>query len=145
MKTELKLCLKSEEIDLIHEIRERVLFPGLPYDRNHPDDNNPDHLLFLLYVDQKPSATLRLDFLNKSEAALRLVAVLPEFQGKGMGSKLLLKVEIFCRSKGIKKIMTNAKLDSVEFYKRNGFNIEKWDDSGEGIARPTTSMVKWID
>lgn len=135
-------CNNERSLSPMHEIREKVLFAPGEYDRHHPDDRNPNHHCFLFLLENKPVATIRLDFINSHDAAVRLVAVLPEYQGKKIGSKLLKAVEDYARGKGIHKLVTNAALAAKKFYENIGFVSENWIDPGEGISQPTIPMVK---
>ena len=43
-------------------------------------------------MDENNDGTVRLDFLSDKVAAIRLVAILPEYQGKKIGSKMIAAV-----------------------------------------------------
>jgi predicted acetyltransferase/GNAT superfamily N-acetyltransferase len=138
-------CNDEKSFSAMHEIREKVLFTSGKYDRHHPDDNNPNHHCFIFMLMNIPVATVRLDFIDSDEVAVRLVAVLPEYQGQKIGSRMLSAVEDFAKQKGITRIVTNAAVDAKAFYEAIGFISENWVDTGEGISRPTIPMVKRLN
>jgi GNAT superfamily N-acetyltransferase len=138
----LSMRLDNATLEKMHEIRIKVLFPDGNYDRNHPDDSNPNNYCFVFMDENTAVGTVRLDFLSDKVAAIRLVAILPECQGKKMGSKMIAAVEEYAKQHGVQKLVTNAAIDVERFYKSIGYVNEKWIDPGEGIARSTTPMVK---
>jgi GNAT superfamily N-acetyltransferase len=63
---------------------------------------------------------------ESSDARLRWFIVEPEWQGKGIGQKLIEQALIFCRERGYKKIVlwTFAGLDPARIiYERAGFRL----------------------
>ena len=82
--SELKLvhCKDEQTLMRMHEIREKVLFTSGKYDRNHAGDKNPNNHCFIFMRDNIAVGTVRLDFIEPHVAAVRLVAVLPEYQGQ---------------------------------------------------------------
>lgn len=135
-------CNNEEYILQMHEIREKVLFPHGNYDRNHPDDVNPNHHCFIFLLNKTAVGTVRLDFFHSHEAAVRLVAVLPKFQGQKIGSKMLFAIEKYAKKNGVTRLVTNATVDAKKFYASIGYIQEDWIDPGEGTSEPTISMSK---
>ena len=62
-------------------------------------------------------------FSEKNQYQLRGMAILKEFQGKGLGELLLKHAETLLIEKNTKIIWCNAREIAVNFYKRNGFKI----------------------
>ena len=124
----LVICNDNETALQMHKIREVVLFTSGIYDRNHPDDKNPNNHCFLFLFKNTPVATVRLDFIENNTAAIRLVAVLPEYQNQKIGLKMLSSIEDFAKEKGIVKLVTNSALNATKFYEINGYIFEKWFD-----------------
>jgi GNAT superfamily N-acetyltransferase len=143
---EYKLLRCNDEVSLLkmHEIREKVLFSSGNYDRYHPDDINPDHHCFVFLLNETVVGTVRLDFINPQEAAVRLVAILPEYQRRKIGSKMLNAIEDYAKQQGVNKLVTNAAVDAKKFYEAIGYISEDWIDPGEGISQPTIPMVKYL-
>ena len=141
---QLLLCSDDTTRNQMHNIRKMVLFTDSNYDKNHPDDKNPDNHCFIFMFKNTAVGTVRLDFLNDKVAAIRLVAILPAYQGKKIGAKMLEAIEEYAKQHGVHKLVTNAAINAEGFYKSIGYDNEEWIDPGEGIARPTTPMIKII-
>lgn len=141
-KFKLVRCDSETSLSPIHEIREKVLFSPGEYDRQYPDDRNPNHHCFIFQFEDKSVGTVRLDFIKPHEVAIRLVAILPEYQRQKMGFKMLVAVEEYVREKGINKLVTNSAINAIKFYESLGFVSENWVDPSEGISQPTNPMVK---
>lgn len=56
-----------------------------------------------------------------SDAYLQDIVVLPEFQGKGIGSAIVSTLLSGCRSKGIDWIGVIAEPEAAYFYRKFGF------------------------
>ena len=90
--------------------------------------------IFSIYNENKLVALLagyNNDFVN-SKAYISVLAVLPEYQGKGYASKLITDFTNDCKNKNIKRIelfthKTNA--NAIKMYKKNGFNIDNTEFS----------------
>ena len=54
---------------------------------------------------------------------LRGMAIIKSSQGKSVGAKLINKCVLFCRDRQIDLIWCNARKESVDFYKKQGFEI----------------------
>ena len=66
--------------------------------------------------------------IKQEEAQIGLIAVLPKFQSKGFGNKLLKKVENYCLQNNIKKINIATQLENIpacNFYKKSGYEISE--------------------
>ena len=68
------------------------------------------------FIDKKMVGVLSI-FVKSISIQMRKVAVLPEYQGKGIGSKLIMNVLKLLEG----KIFLNARIDKMEFYKKIGF------------------------
>lgn len=144
IKSEYKLirCINEESLLKMHGIREKILFTDGEYDRNHADDKNPNNHCFIYMKDDNAIGTVRLDFIEKNMAAVRLVAILHEYQGQGIGAKMLSAIEDYAKQHAVYNLVTNAEIKAEGFYKALGYANDKWVDPGEGISRPTTPMTK---
>lgn len=68
----------------------------------------------------------RLHFINnKIDGQIRFMAVDDEFQGMGYGTILLKKIENIAIKNNIKRIFLHARENAINFYKNNGYKIEK--------------------
>ena len=69
---------------------------------------------------------------NSYKAYISLLAVLPEYQGKGIASRLITAFEERCRENGMVKIevfthRTNS--TAIRLYERNGYTVAMGDES----------------
>ena len=69
-------------------------------------------------------ATGRLQYNQDGEAQVRSMAVIEEFQGKGIGTEVLRFLEKTAIEKKIPKIILDARDLAVDFYKKNGYEVE---------------------
>ena len=63
---------------------------------------------------------------QQSRAQLMQMAVEDDYQGKGIGKLLVLKLLNFCRSQRIKEVVCHSRDTAVPFYLKLGFEI--YDD-----------------
>eukprot|EP01055_Gregarina_sp_Pseudo9_P005583 Gregarina_sp_Pseudo_9__5582@NODE_754_length_2265_cov_9_788410_g710_i0_p4_GENE_NODE_754_length_2265_cov_9_788410_g710_i0NODE_754_length_2265_cov_9_788410_g710_i0_p4_ORF_typecomplete_len149_score24_22Acetyltransf_10/PF13673_7/2_7e23Acetyltransf_1/PF00583_25/2_5e20Acetyltransf_1/PF00583_25/8e02Acetyltransf_9/PF13527_7/3_5e14Acetyltransf_7/PF13508_7/3e13Acetyltransf_7/PF13508_7/4e03GNAT_acetyltran/PF12746_7/7_2e10Acetyltransf_4/PF13420_7/2_6e09FR47/PF08445_10/2_1e08NodA/PF02474_15/1_1e06Acetyltransf len=59
---------------------------------------------------------------QKQAARIRKVAVLPEFQGRGLGKLLMTTVVSEARSRGLASCVLNARPEAENFYLKCGFH-----------------------
>jgi predicted GNAT family N-acyltransferase len=88
--------------------------------------DDTEHIsVHLLVKDENGNAvaTGRMQFNSPEEAQIRSMAVINEFQGKGIGSSIIQHLEKIALSKNIKIILLDARENAVEFYLRNGYEI----------------------
>ncbi|MCF7846472.1 MAG: GNAT family N-acetyltransferase [Candidatus Gracilibacteria bacterium] len=118
---------------------------------------NPDHesfqqgTAFLFSQKGIPVATgrIELDPQKKERAFLWNFAVKQSFQGQGVGSGVLQKLEYWAVDQGVREIVFNANPKAVKFYQKNGYETDFWEgdfshdkDSvplGKKIQPPTDS------
>jgi GNAT superfamily N-acetyltransferase len=85
------------------------------------------HMIDLCVVDQKIVALIEM-IEEDDHLMIENLALLPQFQGQGLGSKLLHHAEKIALSLGLSmlRLLTNAKFDSnLMFYKRNQFIVDR--------------------
>jgi GNAT superfamily N-acetyltransferase len=144
---ELRPPRNQVELAALHDLRDTVLFKGRGrsgYDRHHPDDQSPDNHFMGFWQDGDLQGTLRVDFIDDETAALRLVAVEPRLQGRGIGRKIITAAELFILATGRHCAVTNAAIDAVQFYSQLGYEEAHWDDPGEGAGEPIIPMQKQL-
>ncbi len=88
--------------------------------------------------------TLRVDFIDDETAALRLVAVEPGLQRRGIGREMITAAERFISASRCRRAVTNAATDAVQFYSQLGYEELHWDDPGEGAGEPIVPMQKQL-
>jgi GNAT superfamily N-acetyltransferase len=139
---------KSErELAALHDLRDAVLFKGRGrnnYDRHHADDTAPGNHFMGLWRDDLLLGTLRIDFLDSETAVLRLVAIEPRLQRRGIGRAMVEAAERFVLGTGRRLVVTNAAIDAADFYARLGYERKPWHDPGEGAAESIVPMQKYL-
>ncbi len=92
-------------------------------------ENFGDYLAFYIAKDKKQIiGTIALKKVDEDWVKLKRMYTRKEYQGKGIGKKLLEKVLKIAKNKNYKKIILTTypeMKDAVEFYKKQGFNIVK--------------------
>lgn len=126
------------------DIRNKVL--RLPLGLNIRDDDlsDDDKCLHLAYFDElgKIVGGLQIKKINNHTFQIRQMAVLPEFQQKGVGSALIKAAEEFIKQEGSKQILIEAREYAIPFYSKHGYEV-----SGNRyfkINLPHFKMVKKI-
>lgn len=111
-------------------VRQPVLRPGKPIESCHFEGDNLESTKhFGLFDNEKLAGIASLfehstPFLEeKFQFQLRGMAVLPEFQKKGLGEALVKHAENDALERGGKIIWFNAREIAVAFYKKLGYEI----------------------
>jgi GNAT superfamily N-acetyltransferase len=107
-----------------HRIRKRVLWEdrGLGgYDEQHPDDRLSGNHPLLLMHDGAPVGTARLDVTGPRLGVVRLVAIEPNLQRRGLGRILMGEVESYARRFGLEQLEVNAAKEAEGFYQSLGW------------------------
>jgi GNAT superfamily N-acetyltransferase len=116
-----------------HTIRRVELFEAKGrfgvYSDTHPDDTADFAHPLLLKYDGKPVCTVRLDDFGDGTAAIRLVAVPAEEQGRGHGRVMDAMVTERAQALGIHTLKVNAAPEAVGFYEKTGWERFEWDAS----------------
>ena len=112
-----------------HAIRRRVAFEAGEQDDDDPDEHAAGHYPLLLTMKGQPVGTIRVDSLNDSDAALRLVAIDPARQGEGHGRVLLREAEAFARDIGSRRAVVYATPEAAGFYASAGYAEDEFDDN----------------
>jgi|SRR5581483_12348253 len=124
MDTELRRVSSPDDWSAYHTLRETVLWTRLidlpPYDRSHPDETADGHFPFLFVVDNEGIGTIRVD-VEPPVAWFRLVAIRDDYQGRGLGKRMLDLATDFAKARGCSIIRCNAERDAVGFYETIGF------------------------
>jgi GNAT superfamily N-acetyltransferase len=121
--------IKSIEALATYSVRHPVLRTGKPQEscRFEGDDLDTTHHLGL-FVNEQLVGVVTLMRMNHSffqdqiQFQMRGMAVLPEFQGKGLGAQLVLKAEEYVRNQASTILWFNARESAVLFYKKMKFN-----------------------
>ena len=77
------------------------------------------------YYQIKKDGTAKIDYLGMSK----------RYQGQGKGTQIVSSFIEFCKSKGVKKILIDAHMDAVIFWKKMGFKIDRKRQIIDGIRQ----------
>lgn len=83
-------------------------------------------VIFVEYLDDVIAGMISVAISSNKEATIGLLAVSPEFQGRGIASKLLLSAESYSKTKKIQTLLVatqNHNVPAMKLYKRAGFEI----------------------
>jgi len=120
-----------------HGIRRKVF--NLP---RPEQDNSPNCHPLLLFFGERPIGAIQVDDLRNAAAALRLVAIDPEWQGGGHGRIMLERAEEYVRSLGCNRAVVYATPEAAGFYAQAGYDEEDWDTMCMGGI---VQMLKRLD
>lgn len=117
--------------------------PGLPAVFEAPDMPNIEHVI----AKHENGAVIgcgRIHWLGQGRAQIRAMAIEPEYQGTGLGRRLLQRLEQLARGRGITQIKLQARQSAVAFYQRCGYTVT---GPGETLFEsiPHQWMVKHLD
>jgi GNAT superfamily N-acetyltransferase len=137
----LRQPLTDPEWAAYHMLRRTILFErrgrfGV-YDASHADERAPDNHPFLLWVDDAPTGTIRID-ITDADAVFRLVTIREDLQGRGHGRQMLALAERFVRTKQRALIHSHVHRTAIGFYERCGFVREGPDEGGDTVLMAKT-------
>lgn len=144
MKFEYNMKLPGiEEVEKIHEFLIATDDLSIP-----PLSHRLDLLDFAMKLQEKATlfeywsegrlVALNAVYINKTpvDSYATSLAVLPEFEGYGLGAKLILKAVKYCKdygSEGYRLQMRASNTVMLDFYRRMGFEIIAEDDYPENV------------
>jgi predicted GNAT family N-acyltransferase len=117
---------KASLKDLSHclAIRRKVFIEG----QNVPEDRELDGLddsshHYLLSLDKAIIGTARVRYIDE-KAKIERVAILPSYQGRGLGKKLMQFIIDDVRNNNtIKKAVLSSQVSALSFYESLGFQV----------------------
>jgi predicted GNAT family N-acyltransferase len=126
MKYKIIIPQTEDEFQLYYKLRFEILRKAWGQKENTTRDEWEDQSLHVLLIDEngKGIATGRLQFNSDSEGQIRSMGVTEEYRGKGLGSIILKYLEERAREKNFRKIILDARDNAVDFYKKNGYEVE---------------------
>lgn len=112
----------QKELDDMYNQRWLVLREPLNMDKGTEKDQYDDISFHLVAIcNHQVIASARLRELSETVGSIAYVAVNPEFQSQGIGTKLLEKLLEEAQSQNFKHLRLMARLNALNFYKRIGF------------------------
>lgn len=117
---------KNEIFNQVIELRYKILFePYGKIEKYNYDDLDPisEHLVALDNGNGKVAGYSRLTNFN-GKGEITNVVVNPEYINNGIGSRMLNKHILKAKESNIKSLCLHARVDTVEFYKKAGFECK---------------------
>jgi predicted GNAT family N-acyltransferase len=112
----------TEEFEKYFELRYSILRkPWNEPKGSERDDQEDTSFHACAKYNNKIIGACRLQFIDEQTAQIRYMCTENEFQGKGVGKKLVDFVEDYAKSKHVNKIILHARGNAVEFYKKCGY------------------------
>ncbi len=112
------------EFKAYYELRWRLLRKPWNQPKGSEKDEKEDEAFHIIAKEKgKVIGVGRLHFNSEEEAQVRFMAVEREYQGKGIGRRILRRLEERAKENGAKRITLNARKNALEFYKKNDYNI----------------------
>jgi predicted GNAT family N-acyltransferase len=125
------------------ELRKRILrWPlGLDFTAEQlAAETNESHLIAM--QGNELVACLVLTAQSRDTIKMRQVAVEPAWQGKGVGSKLVLYSEQVAKQQGFSRMILHARDTAVPFYLRLDYRVE--GEPFEEVSIPHNRMAKQL-
>lgn len=112
------------DFDKYLELRWRILRKPWNQPRGSEVDELDDEAIHIAaYDEDKMVGVARLHFNSKEEVQTRYMAVEEGYRNRGIGSKMLEKLEEIAKEKGARYVMLNARENAVGFYLKNGYEL----------------------
>jgi predicted GNAT family N-acyltransferase len=143
------LSIKTTEASEILKVRLDILRKGMTLEDCHfSGDNDPESIHFAAFDSDHiiGCCTLTVNpqsMIKDSYYQLRGMAVLEDYQGNGIGRKLLLAAESKLIELGQKVLWFNARTPAVGFYQKYGYQALGNEFIIEGVG-PHYKMLKEI-
>ena len=115
----------AQELAEMFDQRWLVLRSPLGMEKGSERDNYEDEAVhFVGICDRKIIASARLRELSPGLGSIGYVAVLPEFQNQGIGTKLIEKLITKAQAKNLKILRLKSRINAIKFYQRIGFTAQ---------------------
>lgn len=116
----------SAEWDNYYNLRYKVL--RAPWNQPLGSERNDGDLTaehFAYFENELILGVGRLDIMTQNTSQIRFMAVDNDQQGKGIGKKLMLRMEEIAKGQGSSEIILHAREIAVPFYEKLGFVINE--------------------
>jgi ribosomal protein S18 acetylase RimI-like enzyme len=122
LNVEVRSIQNQKELDDMYYQRWLVLRAPLGMDRGTEKDKYDDSSFHLVALcNSKVIGSARLRELSPELGSITYVAVLPEFQKQGIGTKLIETLIEKAQEKNLKTLRVMARMNALGFYKKLGF------------------------
>ena len=112
----------AQELEEMFYQRWLVLRSPLGMEKGSERDNHEDGAVHLVGIcDRKIIGSGRLRELSPEVGSISYIAVLPEFQNQGIGTKLMEKLLAQAKENNFKTVRLMSRINAVKFYQKLGF------------------------
>ena len=128
------MALTIREIDWQDtlSVRHQVLWPDKPVSFSRVDgDETATH--YGAFTDGMLVCVASI-YLSEDSARLRKFATLPDYQGRGIGSKVLAKAIEQLKQQNIKRFWCDARTTATAFYQKFGLSVEGREFVKSGVS-----------
>lgn len=110
----------------------------------YQEDTSADKLdrIFVARKEEQLIACLMAKPLEGNVIKLRQMAVAPEFQGTGIGRRLMLAAEESARKDRVQVLTLHARCSALPFYEKLGYTIDS--EEFEEVGIPHKAMSKFL-
>src|SRR5262245_59820841 len=114
-----------DEVEAYYRLRYEILRKPWNQPPQTTRDEHEDISVHLLMTDDAGNAvaTGRLQINSPQEGQIRSMAVASEWQGKGLGRKVMERIESVAAEKKLRRIVLDARKEAVGFYERMGYKV----------------------
>ena len=114
----------KEEFEQYYDLRWKILRKPWKQPRgSEKDEQENDSIHIMVIQNDNIIGCGRGHFNSPTEAQIRYMAVEDEFQGEGVGSKILKTLERKLKEKGARVIILNSRENAVKFYQKHNYKI----------------------
>jgi len=112
----------KEEFDSYYNLRWEILRKPWKQPKGSEKDELEDRSFHIIVLDNKKVVGVgRLHKNSDTECQIRYMAVDENYQGKGIGKAILIKLHEKAKESGLKKIVLNARKKAIGFYEKFGY------------------------
>ncbi|MEG5000253.1 GNAT family N-acetyltransferase [Microcoleus sp. B4-D4] len=113
----------AQELEEMFYQRWLVLRSPLGMEKGSERDDREDTAVHLIGMcDRQIIASGRLRELSPELGSISYIAVLPEFQNQGIGTKLMEKLLAQAKQNNFKTVRLMSRINAVKFYQKLGFS-----------------------
>ena len=93
-------------------------------------------IVYLVYDIDKIIGFFAYEVKNKTEAEVKTMALLPEYQSKGIGQTMMKRVLLLLKKYKLKLATHPKNTQAIIFYLKSGFEIYGWKENYFGDGEP---------
>ena len=124
-KIEIKEPANEKEFDEYYELRWKIL--RMPWGKkkgSEKDETEGKSVHLAAFIGGKLVGVGRFYFVSDDKIQIRSMAVMKEYERKGIGSKILKKLEELAVHRGAKYAILDARENALDFYIKKGYQVK---------------------